>query len=410
MGQKKKNIQLIFLYLIFYGLSVGIWSEFTQLWLNEQNISIANIGVIVASASFVAGLIIIGITKYTKKINELIIVKIAFLSKILLLVGMVLGYEFGIKWMSISSFIADSILNNLIVLITYPLLSHIVKDEKIYSKRKLVEYTATDIGLLISSFIVGKSIGSFVFNYNVLIMISMIFVIGAIISVFFIKNSTIFKVKEKANFKDIFDDKILNIYLIYHFIGQIAYMSGLGMQLLLIVNYANFTASTGALFIVVCCILGDIFGYIALKKLTPKNDYVTICIKFVIRFIFYTILIIVPIKEILLTTIFVSLFVSRAYENKTDAIYVNRCKKSEMFTFANIRYGVTYIGKAIGTLICGFTFELGLRCIFGVCIGFMAIQILMAFGLIKMRHDEEKRKNQDFLECQTNDENSTNQK
>ena len=124
MGQKKKNIQLIFLYLIFYGLSVGIWSEFTQLWLNEQNISIANIGVIVASASFVAGLIIIGITKYTKKINELIIVKIAFLGKILLLVGMVLGYEFGIKWMSISSFIADSILNNLIVLITYPLLSH----------------------------------------------------------------------------------------------------------------------------------------------------------------------------------------------------------------------------------------------------------------------------------------------
>ena len=177
--------------------------------------------------------------------------------------------------------------------------------------------------------------------------------------------------------------------MIYYFIGQIAYSSALGMQLLLILNYTNFSASTGALFIVICCILGDIFGYIALKKLTPKNDYVTILIKFGLRFLVYIIIIIIPIKEILLTAILISLFVSRAYENKTDGIYLNRCSKMEMFTFSNIRFGVGYLGKAIGTLICGFTFNLGLRYVFGIAIIFIFIQITMALFLIKMRKNEE---------------------
>lgn len=385
----KLNIRLIFIYLIFYGLAIGIWSEFSQLWLNSLNITISNIGLIIAVASFLAGIIIILITKYIKGINELFIIKLAFSVNIVILIGMFLGYHFTIKWMAITCYMLNSIINNLIKLITYPLLSYILKNEKIYSKRKLVEYSATDIGILVSSFLIGKSIGSVVLDYNSLLVLSILFTICANLVVYFIKNTEKFHNDSKGSLKKIFKDKILKIYLIYYFIGQIAYSSALGMQLLLILNYTNFSASTGALFIVICCILGDIFGYIALKKLTPKNDYVTILIKFGSRFLVYIIIIIIPIKEILLTAILISLFVSRAYENKTDGIYLNRCSKMEMFTFSNIRFGVGYLGKAIGTLICGFTFNLGLRYVFGIAIIFIFIQITMALFLIKMRKNEE---------------------
>ena len=387
---EKYNIRLIFIYLIFYGLSIGVWSEFSQIWLNNQNITISNIGLIIAAASFLAGIIVILITKYIKKINELLIIKLAFSFKIVFLIGMVLGYHFTIKWLSITCYMIDSIINNLIVLITYPLLSYILKDEKIYSKRKLIEYSATDLGILISSFLIGKSIGSFIIDYNSLLILSIIFTFCASIVVYFIKNTEKFHNNSKGSIRRIFKDKILKIYLVYLFIGQIAYFTALGMQLLLIINYTNLSASNGALFIVICCILGDIFGYIALKKLTPKNDYVTILIKFAIRLTFYILIVILPIKEILLSALFVSLFVSRAYENKTDGIYVNRCPNQDMLTFSNIRYGVGYIGKAIGTLICGLTFDLGLRYIFGIAIIFIFIQIVMALFLIKLRKNEEK--------------------
>ena len=64
--------------------------------------------------------------------------------------------------------------------------------------------------------------------------------------------------------------------------------------------------------------------------------------------------------------------------------------KADMFTFSNLRYIFGYMGKAVGTLIIGFTFELGLRYIFGICLIFLALQMTMALYLIKMRKNEEK--------------------
>ncbi len=95
----------------------------------------------------------------------------------------------------------------------------------------------------------------------------------------------------------------------------------------------------------------------------------------------------------LLISLFISFLLPRAYENKTDGIYYNRCSSSEIFTFSNIRYGIGYMGKAVGTVICGFTFELGLGYVFAIAIIFIAMQIGMALYLVKLRKWEEKSKN-----------------
>lgn len=387
---QKKNIKLIFIYLAFYGLSVGVWSDFAQIWLKQQGITIPNIGMIVAGATFTAGIIVIFMTKYIKKVNELFLLKNIFVFKLLFLSLMLVGNFLSIKWLCITAFILDSIVNNLIVSATYPIISYILKSERAYSTRKLVEYAGVDIGLLLASLLIGRQIGSLIIDYNTMLMLSLVFTLCSTICVLSIKNGKIFYTDRKNIIKNIFKDKILRVYFLYFFVSQMAYFTGLGMQLLTIVTYAGFSSSTAGLFIVIGCICGDFFGVLALKKLTPKNDYLTIIIKFGTRFLFYLAIVIYPIKEVLLISIFVSLFISRAYENKTDGIYINRCNKAEMFTFSNLRYIFGYMGKAIGTLIIGFTFELGLRYIFGICISLMVLQITFALCLVKMRKNEAK--------------------
>ena len=388
---QKKKIKLIFLLIFFYGISTGVWADFAQIWLNEQGVVISNIGLIIAGATLFAGIVIIILIRYLKQFNELITLKISFVAKLLFLTSMFLGSYFSIKWLCILGFLFDSILNNLIVAAIYPTIAYILKNDKTYSKRKLVEYSATDLGLLLASFLIGRNIGSYFINYDSMILLSLFFTTCSSVLVLLIKNEKIFYASHNVDIKKIFKDKIICVYLVYYFVGRIAYYSALGMQLLLIVNYAEFTSSTAALFLVVSCILGDIFGIIALK-LTPKNDYVTILIKFFIRFLLYSLIIIIPVTLVLLIGIFFSLFISRSFENKTDGVYVNRCKKEDLFTLSNIRYVFGYVGNALGVLIIGFTFNLGLRYIFGICVIFLFIQIVMALFLVKMRKNEEKIK------------------
>ena len=111
MGQQKKNIRLIFLYLAFHGLSIGVWSDFAQVWLNEQGITVSNIGLIIACATFVAGIIIIVLTKYVRKVNELFVLKVIFLLKAVFLLLMFLGAYFSVKWLCVFSFILDSVID-----------------------------------------------------------------------------------------------------------------------------------------------------------------------------------------------------------------------------------------------------------------------------------------------------------
>ena len=138
IDSQKKNIWFIFLYLAFYGLSIGVWSDFAQLWLTEQGITIANSDIIIACATVAAGIIVILLTKFIKKANELLVLKCIFALKLVFLALMLTASHLSLQWLCIVSFIFDSITNNLIAAVTYPIISYIVKNDQIYGKRKLV--------------------------------------------------------------------------------------------------------------------------------------------------------------------------------------------------------------------------------------------------------------------------------
>lgn len=80
-----------------------------------------------------------------------------------------------------------------------------------------------------------------------------------------------------------------------------------------------------------------------------------------------------------------SLLICTAYENVTDAPYINSVANDKQLAFTNLRYMVGSLGEAIGTFICGLMYTLGLRYMFGLSALFMIFQLSLACILIHQR-------------------------
>lgn len=140
-------------------------------------------------------------------------------------------------------------------------------------------------------------------------------------------------------------------------------------------------------------LIADGIGILALKYLTPKNDYLTITIKFGIRFIFYIIAFISNNLIISLIAITWSLLISTAYENICDGVYINRIANEYQLSFANLSYILRFLAEAIGIFFCGKMYALGLKYSFGLSAIVIIFQIGLAYYLIHLRNVE-KAQNQ----------------
>ena len=77
--------------------------------------------------------------------------------------------------------IIDILTGYLVTTSIYPLLTTIVKNNIIYSRRKLTEYLFKDIGILVGGLIIGRNILGVFVNYNMCLLISIVFLIISII-------------------------------------------------------------------------------------------------------------------------------------------------------------------------------------------------------------------------------------
>lgn len=379
-----KHIRYIFIFLGIFSFAMGIWENYKSVWLEVNDVNIANISYILAGSLVITCFIAVICASFFKKITTLTLIKFFVFLKILAMIGLALCFNTHNNALIIACFGLDSVSGNMIVFSIYPLITQTVKNVKIYSKRKLLEYTCLDVGMIIAGGILSVSLARN-FEYNILLIASIVFTAAAIPMLFLIKN---IHSEKSFSFKRIFKDKIVNIYQVYHFVTQIAFSSALGMMALLLKNILGLSINWVTIFIVVSSISGDIFGYLALWKLQPKNDYITFSIKFWMRFFVYLLIVITGNTYVALVAIFLSLFVSRAYENVSDGVYINRINCEDQLGFANIRYAIGRFGMAIGTFICGAMFNFGLRAIFAVSCGFWIIANSLGFYLIHLRNKE----------------------
>lgn len=388
---KVQNQILIMLALV--SISIGLWENFRQLWLQDNKFAVLNISNIIGIGTLISVIGIAFAGKYVKLNKLKSFVTYALIIKFLnLLFLLCLNDTYNQTIINIS-IIIDIVAGYLITTSIYPLITTIVKNNEIYSKRKLTEYLFKDIGILIGGILIGRNIIGILVDYNVCLFISVIFLGFSIIVMANISESKITYKKETklSILKYVIKNKLQMIYSVYTFVGSMAMFTGLGLKMLTLTNYFEFTDSQATNYLLLVGLIADIIGIIALKYLTPKNDYITITIKFGIRFIAYAIAFISNSIVVTLIAITWSLLISTSYENICDGYYINSVENEYQLSFTNFRYVVRYLGEAAGMFFCGIMYEIGLRYMFGLSAIFMIIQIALAYYLIHLRRMESNK-------------------
>lgn len=385
-----KNENKILLMLAFFSISIGLWNNFRQLWLEDNSFSVSNISNIISLGTLISVVAIALIGKYVK-LNKLkntltIVLILKFVnmlflyilnnSNLLLLINILIIIDIVTEYITITSI--------------YPLITTLTKNGTIYSKRRLTEYLFRDIGILFGGIFIGKTISGILINYNVCLIISNIFLLISIFIITTMKIDTSNETsKDKSScLKIVLKNKIMYLYLIYTLIGTIAMSTALGLKMLTLTNYFKFSDNMATVYLLVIGLLADVFGIIALKYLTPKNDYLTITLKFGLRFLGYILAFVSNNLLITIIAISWSIFISTAYENICDAVYINRLENRYQLSFSNMCHIIRFLGESIGVFLCGMMYEIGLKYMFGLSALFMIFQISIAYYLISLRKKE----------------------
>lgn len=393
MSKIKKENQILIM-LAFFSISMGLWENFRQLWLQDNNFSATDISNIISIGTLVSVLGILLVGKYLKVEKLKAFVSFSLIIKFFnLLLLLKLNNTTNNLLINIS-IILDVLTGYLIITSIYPLITTIIKNNTIYSKRKLTEYLFKDIGLFVGGLLIGKEILGIFINYNVCLFISIVFLgISIIVMLNMTACTQIEKKKEEkiSILKYILKSKLQVIYIMYIFIGKMGLSISLGLKMLTFTNYLNFTDSLATNYLLVIGLIADAIGILALKYFTPKNDYITITIKFGIRLLAYVIAFLANNTIIALIAITWSILISTAYENICDGYYINAVSNEYQFRYTNFRYIVRYLGESVGVFLCGLMYNIGLRYMFGLSALFIAIQIGLAYYLIYLRRKENNK-------------------
>ena len=389
--KKIKSENQILIMLAFFSISMGLWENFRQLWLQDNGFSATNISNIISIGTLVSVLGILFVGKYIKLSRLKQFVGTSLFVKFINLILLLTLNKTGNNTLINITIVIDVLTSYLVITSIYPLITTIIKNNTIYSKRKLTEYLFKDVGILIGGLLIGKEIIGIFINYNVCLFIATIFLAISIIIMF---NITACKSIDDNNenrisiLKYVVKSKLQLLYNIYTLIGAMAMSTALGLKMLTLTNYFKFSDGQATNYLLVVGLLADIIGILVLKYFTPKNDYITITIKFGIRFFAYLIAFISNNIIITLIAMTWSILISTAYENICDGYYINAVENEYQLRYTNFRYVVRYLGEAIGVFLCGLMYEIGLRYMFGLSAFFLIFQISLAYYLIYLRRSK----------------------
>ena len=143
MGEKfaqLKDENKILVMLAFYSISIGIWENFKQLWLQDNLLNVARISQILSISGLfcIISLILISKGISLKDTKKVIVISLFF--KIINLILLSFLNHTGQQIIIEICIILDNVLGNLITISIYPLILTIKRENKLYSKRKLTEY------------------------------------------------------------------------------------------------------------------------------------------------------------------------------------------------------------------------------------------------------------------------------
>lgn len=377
---------VLMIVLAFISFSIGIWSNYRQLWLKSIGFDVVSISRILSVALICSAMIsfVISIFSTKVKIKSVTLMCIIFRA-IALSILLVNRNTYIIKICMLLSIMCDVMFS----ISYYPLLSIVNKGESAYRKQNLISYLAKDTGIIFCGLLVGITIGNRIFDYNSCLFIALISsLMGAFILILFnqdkyYKKRNILPIKKAL--KNLYKSKINNYFLFTQLIMNISYGIVFGIMMLILTNYINFSVSVASIFIIVCNLLGSIACSLFIKHGKDLSNYASIFIKYGTRALIYLIAFLTNNIVFFVIAIIVAHITGRILDDKINGVYVRKIDTNSQFLFGNIRYFVLSLGEGIGRYLAGYLIQISFRSIFLGAAVFTMLQIILFVNLGKIK-------------------------
>jgi len=392
-----KEVKKIFVVLALYALSGGIFYNFQELWMAENNLSIETIGIVYSLCALLSVSTIFLCSNFISKEKLKKFSCLLLLLKFIILFALFLLNKTGLNVIIKFLIILDFVIDVEIWASIYPMITIITKNDKVYAMKDLIYSFAYYVGTIFTSFLLGKTVLKLNFDFNFYNLIGCLLMIIAFIVLKSTKLENYYMGKKENNnnnnslnqvFNIIKKDNVTQNYLMYHLTTSISYACINGMMITLLTSNLGFSASTASNFKMALGIIAVFLGTLILEKLTLKNDYMNYSIKFIGRLIFYILAFICNNKTVFLIAIVFMRLLAESYSHVSEAPYVNRFSDNNQLAFCNLREMIGYFSKAIGNLLCGISITMGTRYNFLLAIIFLIPSIVFLFNALRLRLKE----------------------
>lgn len=357
---------ILLVFLAIFGLSVGLFDNYRDLWLDANNLSPKTISHIISISYLVTVLILFYFTLRVSASKLKFGITIALILKLITSTTLIVLNNTSLVFLIKFCMFFDIAFTEVILSSIYPLMLNISKGDLLYTKKDVVESLFNKLGFLIVSILIGRTIGSKVIDYNICLLLSTIFVF---LSFIILINTDIestssdkpLNIKESLNYFN--KNKVLYLYLTTSIISSIAWSAMLGMPLLTLTKNLRLSTTTSSFIILGIGIISNILAIIIVKYFRSKNDHLNLFIKFGIRVILYLLCVLIGNKTIILITIIYMLLTDCTHNFIFSSYFINNIKSDYSLLLVVLKYCASLIGKGIGIFICGLVFNLPLKLI-----------------------------------------------
>lgn len=395
----KKDIRIIFVVLVLFSMACGIFDNFQELWLLKNNFSVKTIGtvfslcaILTVSTIFLCSNIIKK-EKLKKFITILLLIKVTILLSLFFLNNS--GLDFLIKFLTMFEYVVTIEIFTSI----YPLIAIIIKDNKVYAKKDIIYDAAYYIGILLTAFLLGKPIFNLTITYNFYLLASSIITLIACIVIWKLdlskyqkgSNTKITSNVLKNLIKKLDRDYISFGYLMTVLFNKTSWCILFGLTTIMLVNGFGFTPFLSSNYVIIMGLISVVIGSIVLAKLTLKNDYINISIKFAIRCLLLFLAGFIGSKVLLLIAFIYPKLLSDSYSHVTDAPYINRIDTEDQLAFCNLKEMFKYVGAAIGTYLCGIAISINIQLVFILAGIFCFVELLVRYNILYLLNKEGRK-------------------
>lgn len=362
---KKSSRVIMLFFLVLFSLSVGLFSNYAEMWLAENGLQASSISSVFSVSYVVTVLLFLYFTiRFSKeKLRKGILLSIGAIvgCNVILIFLNGKSSPFLIKFfmffnLAFTELVASSI---------YPLMISFDKSDEAFTKNDFISSLCDSFGFLLASLLLGKVIFGKVFDYNTCLIISTIVAFFSIFALMFVRlpkedgKESFFDLKETMGYFS--HNKVLYLYLLINVIGSIVWCSILGMPLLSVTEKFGFSANTASILVLGLGIISNFLAVFVLKYLRFKNDHINLFFKFGVRVILFILSAASNNIYILAITFVYMALTDCTYEFIFNSFFLNNIEEKHIVFFTALKYSANLIGCSIGTAICGFVFDYDIR-------------------------------------------------